>query len=109
MRTRSLPVLRFASFALPLPVSLCSAAVDTLWVHCSATRHLAAHTGHPQPLPLHAAADARSMPYKSGARKYRWMGAQAKGHSLFMGVVHVVEGGWGDMVVVHTDQVSRCM
>ena len=40
---------------------------------------------------------------------YIWNGAQ--GHSLFMGFVHVgtSQGGgdYGDMVVVHTDQVSQ--
>ncbi len=52
---------------------------------------------------------ARSMPYNSGAPKCRWKGAQ--GHSLFMGFVHVgiIQhlGDYGDMVVVHTDQVSQ--
>jgi hypothetical protein len=62
-----------------------------------------------QPLPLHAAAAARSMAYKSGAPKFRWVGPQ--GHSFLIGVVHVGliqgDGNYGDMMVVHTDQVSR--
>ena len=80
----------------------------------AAARSLPRATTYPphsskQPLTLHAAAAARSMPYKSGARKYRWKGAQ--GHSFCLGFVHVgtSQGGgdYGDMVVVHTDQVSQ--
>ena len=60
-----------------------------------------------QPLPLRAAVTARSMPYKSGAPKCRWMGPGAQGHSLFMGFVDAVEGVHIGMVVMHTDQVSQ--
>jgi hypothetical protein len=60
-------------------------------------------------MPMHAAAAAaRSMPYKNGAPKFRWMGPQ--GHSFLIGVVHIgiiqYDGDYGDMMVVHTDQVS---
>jgi hypothetical protein len=47
-------------------------------------------------------AAARSMPFKSGAPKYRWVGPQ--GHSLLIGMGF---NGGSDYFVVHTDQVSR--
>ncbi len=88
----------------PHPHSLCSSRAPP------AARPIPHHTtASKQPLPLHAVAAARRMPFKSGAPKCRWVGPE--GHSFLIGVVHVErirdERDGGDSIVLHTDQVSH--